>query len=69
MNGDKATLEACSVDDGIVYEPATGKVLNNQVTTALDKATMTRVVGIWKLATRSQLEKWQGVAGCATTTS
>ena len=53
----------------MLYEPATGKVLNDKVTTAHDKATMTLVDGSWKLATRAQLEKWEGVAGCAVATS
>lgn len=65
VDGDRATIEACSVDDGIVYEPATGTVLNDKVTTAHDRATLTLVDGIWKLATREQVEKWEGVAGCA----
>lgn len=69
VDGDHAEVEACSVDDGIVYEPATGKVLNDKVTTARDKATLSRVDGVWKLAIREQLEKWEGVAGCALATS
>ncbi len=67
--GNTATIETCNVDDGVLYEPATGKVLNDKVTTAHDKATMTLVDGSWKLATRAQLEKWEGVAGCAVATS
>lgn len=65
VNGDQATIEACSVDDGIIYEPATGRVLNDKVTTARDQATLTQVDGTWKLESREQLEKWEGVAGCA----
>jgi hypothetical protein len=69
VSGDQATIEACIVDDGVVYDVATGKVINDQVTTALDKATLTLVGGTWKLATRDQVQKWQGVAGCAAGTS
>jgi len=69
VDGSTATLEACSVDDGIVYEPASGKILNDKVTTAHDKATLTLVDGTWKLATREQVEKWEGVAGCALASS
>lgn len=65
VDGDKATIEACSVDDGVIYEPATGTVLNDEVTTARDRATLMLVDGTWKLASREQLEKWEGVAGCA----
>ena len=65
VDGDQATVETCSVDDGIIYEPATGTVLNDEITTARDRATLTFVEGTWKLASREQLEKWEGVAGCA----
>lgn len=69
INGDTATIETCNVDDGILYEPATGRVLNDKVTTAHDRATMTLVAGDWKLTTREQIEKWEGVAGCAIASS
>jgi hypothetical protein len=65
VTGNQASLQACSVDDGIVYDISTGKTINDNVTTALDKATLTLVGGTWKLATRDQVQKWQGVAGCA----
>ncbi len=69
ITGDQATILACDVDDGILYEPASGKVLNSDVTTARDQATLTLVDGSWKLATRTQLQKWNGVAGCAVSSS
>ena len=69
IGGATATIETCNVDDGVLYEPATGRVLNDSVTTAHDRATMTFADGTWKLTTREQVEKWEGVAGCATTSS
>lgn len=69
VKGDTATLEVCVVDDGILYEPATGRVLDEDVSTARDRATLSRADGIWRLTTREQLEKWEGVAGCAVATS
>jgi hypothetical protein len=65
VTGDSATIETCGVDDSIVYEPATGKVLNDDTVTVHSSSTMTRVDGIWKLATRTEIERWKGVAGCA----
>lgn len=69
IDGETATIETCNVDDGILYEPASGRVLNDKITTAHDRATMTLVDGTWKLTTRVQVEKWEGVAGCATASS
>lgn len=67
VNGETAVLESCNVDDGILYEPESGRTLNDTVTTARDRATMLRVEGVWKLSLREQLNKWDGVAGCAAT--
>lgn len=69
IDGATATIETCNVDDGILYEPASGRVLNDKITTAHDRATMTLVAGTWKLATRAQVQKWEGVAGCAVASS
>jgi hypothetical protein len=33
--------------------------------TVHSSSTMTRVDGTWKLATRTEIERWKGVAGCA----
>ncbi len=69
VNGDTATIETCNVDDGVLYEPVTERVLNDKVTTAHDRATMTHLNGTWMLTTRVQVEKWEGVAGCAIASS
>jgi len=60
-----ATIVTCNVDDGVVYEPASGRNLNDRVTTARDEAALSLGGGEWKLTTRVQQEKWEGVAGCA----
>jgi hypothetical protein len=65
ISGDTATIETCGVDDSVVYEPASGKVLNDDVVTVRSTSTLTRVDGTWKLATRTENERWEGVAGCA----
>lgn len=69
IDGETATIETCNVDDGVLYEPATGRVVNDKVSTAHDRATMKRVDGVWKLSTREQVQKWEGVAGCASSAS
>lgn len=63
--GDQATVETCGVDDSVVFDTATGNVLNDDVVTVRASSTLTNVEGDWKLTTRSELERWEGVAGCA----
>jgi hypothetical protein len=65
INGSTATVDTCGVDDSIVYEVASGKVLNSDVVTVQAHATMTAIDGTWKLASRSEVQRWEGVAGCA----
>ena len=63
--GDTATVETCGVDDSVVYDAATGNVINDDVVTVRASSTLERDGDHWKLATRSELERWEGVAGCA----
>lgn len=63
--GDQATVETCGVDDSVVYDVATGNVINDDIVTVRASSTLERDGDHWKLATRSELERWEGVAGCA----
>lgn len=65
VDGDEADLQECFVDDGVVYRPATGEVVNDAVATHNVRATMQRIGGVWKLATTQLIQRWEGVAGCA----
>lgn len=65
VDGDRAALEVCSVDDSILYEPATGRVLNDDVSTNHIRATLVLDGDQWLLSERERVEQWEGVAGCA----
>ena len=65
IDGDTATLQDCSTNDGIVYRVAGGEVVDNAVATYSVLATMRRVDGVWKLDHTNVIQKWEGVAGCA----
>jgi hypothetical protein len=65
VDGDTATIETCGVDDSIVYDTTTGEVLDDDVVTVQATSTLVRDGGIWKLSTRSEVQRWEGVAGCA----
>lgn len=65
MDGTNAIVRSCDVDDGVVREQATGKVLNDRVVTRLLTTFLVRETGTWKVSTTQVDEKWEGVAGCA----
>ena len=62
---ESATLQECSVNDGVVYRVATGQVVDDSVVTRSVVATMRRVDGTGKLAETRVVQQWEGVAGCA----
>lgn len=63
--GGVATLQDCVTSDGIVYRVVDGHVIDDEVVTRNISATMRKVDGVWKLAASSELQEWEGVAGCA----
>lgn len=65
LAADEATLQECVVDDDVVYRYATGEIVDDAVATYNVEGTMLRVGGSWKLASARQLQRWEGVAGCA----
>lgn len=60
-----AQLTVCVVDDGVVFDVATGHVINDRVETNRARALMRLEDGVWKLAERELAEEWPGVGGCA----
>lgn len=65
VDATSARLTVCVVDDGVVYEVASGVVVNDRVETGRANAVMRLEDGVWKLAERELVEEWPGVAGCA----
>lgn len=65
VDGDKATLQDCVTNDGVIYRVATGEVVDDNVVTRSLVATMRLVDGTWKLAETRMVQEWKGVAGCA----
>ena len=66
IDGEVARLTVCVVDDGqrVAREGANIEA-GVVVTTVQGRVAMRRVDGIWKLAERSEENRWDGVAGCA----
>lgn len=65
IDGDVARLTVCVLDDGQRVAREVATVEAGVVTTVQGRVAMMRVDGIWKLAERDELNRWDGVAGCA----
>jgi hypothetical protein len=65
LQGESATVRDCAIDDGLVVDMDTGKVVNNVVATHLRTASLLRKAGVWKVANTVLEQRWEGVAGCA----
>jgi hypothetical protein len=59
-----ALVSDCGVDDQVLYDRASGNVLNDAVQTNRWSLTLTLEEGLWKVASSTIEESWDGVAGC-----
>lgn len=62
---DRAELQDCFVNDGVVYRTGTGEVIDGSVVTRNVTALMVFEQGAWKLERATVIQEWEGVAGCA----
>lgn len=65
LESGRAELQDCFVNDGVVYDVASGQPVDDAVVTRSVSAVMVIEGGVWKLARASVLQEWEGVAGCA----
>lgn len=63
--GDRAELQDCFVNDGIVYRSDTDEVIDDSIVTRSVSAVMVLVDGVWKLERATVVQEWEGIAGCA----
>jgi hypothetical protein len=57
-------ITSCEVDDSVVYEVATGDVINDDVVTNLISTTMVNQNNAWKLAFSERTKRWPGTVEC-----
>lgn len=60
-----ATAAACAVDDGVIFDVATGTVVNDDVVTHNYQINLELHDGVWKVSRIVRVQQWEGVAGCA----
>ena len=65
QTADRAEIQDCFVNDGVVYRPDTGEVIDDSVVTRSVSADMVLVDGVWKLERATVVQQWEGIAGCA----
>lgn len=65
VDGDQATIQDCAINDSVVYRVSTGEVIDDNVVTRSVTATMRLVNDRWRLESAREIQKWEGVAGCA----
>lgn len=64
IHGTKAEVELCSVDDRVLYKPATGHIVDSTVISRRSKATLRKIRNSWLLAEQRSEAKRHGVAAC-----
>lgn len=65
----RALVHDCVVDRAQQVALADGQVLNSSVATKLFETTLVVSDGVWKVAENALLERWEGIAGCASVDS
>jgi hypothetical protein len=65
LDGDTAVVQECVVNDTVVVRSDSGAIVDDTVATYNVRGDMLRVDGEWRLAAANQLQRWEGVAGCA----
>lgn len=69
IEGDRARIRVCDIDDGQIVRADTGKPAYDYppgfVVTALMTGEMIRESGTWKVWSLKQEQRWEGLAGCA----
>lgn len=65
MRAAPTTAAACPVDDGVIFDVATGVVVNDDVVTHNHQINLELHDGVWKVSRIVRVQQWEGVAGCA----
>lgn len=65
VDGDRAVVQECFVDDGLVVRRDTGEVVNDTIATHNVRGELVRIDGAWRVSEARLVQRWEGVAGCA----
>ena len=65
VTGASAMVAVCSIDDEIIYEMASNRVVSDAVMTHSYQVDLAHNGARWMVARVVRIQEWQGVAGCA----
>ena len=65
IEGDRAVVQECVVDDLVVVRRDTGAVVNDAIATHNVRGELLKVDGVWRVSQARLVQRWEGVAGCA----
>ena len=64
IEGNEAIVHACSIDDLVTYEIATGRPTDDSIATKRYEATLVRESGEWKVRLVTETERVEGIVPC-----
>lgn len=65
VEGNRAVVQECVVDDAVVVRRDGGEVVNDAVATHNVRGELLKVDGRWRVSKAQLIQRWEGVAGCA----
>lgn len=65
VDGDGAVVQECVVDDEVVIRRDSGEVVNAAIATHNVRGELQKVDGVWRVSEARLVQRWEGVAGCA----
>jgi hypothetical protein len=65
VDGDRAQVQECVVDDELLVDRNTGAVVDDSIETHSVVGALERVGGEWRVSSVRLVQQWEGVAGCA----
>lgn len=64
IDGDRAVVDDCAIDDGHVIDAATGEVLDAEVVTERLRAELVLTLGHWLVIDVELIGEWDGAVSC-----
>jgi hypothetical protein len=65
VDGQRAQVQECVVDDELLVDRDTGAVVDDSIETHSVVGDLERVGGEWRVSSVRLVQQWEGVAGCA----
>jgi hypothetical protein len=64
VDGDRAVVTACVIDDAVIFQRFSGRVVNDRAISAWTEAELIRSAAGWRVARNTYLSETEGTGGC-----